>query len=349
MRTLLALLLLLASTLLAAQTPTAAVEVETAPLSALLKGLTRTAPATVQARHEAEIAAEIGGRIAEVRVDTGESVAAGAVLARLDDRDAKLALAQARAQREAAAARLSLAEVRAERGQRLGAEKFISADELKALVTEVQIAKAELNLATVGVQQAERALQKTVLKAPYALVVRSRLAQAGQQTSPGQPLFAVVDASAPEVAARVEAGRRAGLDGADIHYVDGSGRHPLTLVRVSPVLSPGTRTHEVRLGFANPGTAAAIGSEGRIEWQDREGLLPAEYLSRRNGVLGVFVQGGGAEAPVARFVDVPGAEDGRPFQPLLPAETRVITRGRLQLADGSPLKLAAPAAPPAAR
>lgn len=344
MRILLALLFLLTGALPAtAQTP-AAVEVETAPLSTLLKGLTRTAPATVQARHEAELAAEIGGRIAEVRVDTGESVAAGAVLLRLDDRDARLALAQARAQREAAAARLSLAEVRAERGLRLGAEKFISADELKALVTEVQIAKAELNLATVGVQQAERALEKTVLKAPYALVVRSRLAQAGQQASPGQPLFAVVESAAPEVAARVEAGLRAGLDGAELHFVDGGGRHPLTLVRVSPVLSPGTRTHEVRLKFTEPAAAAPIGSEGRIEWLDREGLLPAEYLSRRNGLLGVFVQGGAAEAPVARFVEVPEAEDGRPFKPLLPAETRVITRGRLQLADGSPLKLAAPAA-----
>lgn len=346
MRTLLAVLLLLASTLPAAQTPTA-VEVETAPLSTLLKGLTRTAPATVQARHEAELAAEVGGRIAEVRVDTGETVAAGAVLARLDDRDARLALAQARAQREAAAARLSLAEVRAERGQRLGAEKFISADELKALVTEVQIAKAELNLATVGVQQAERTLAKTVIKAPYALVVRQRLAQAGQQASQGQPLFAVVDAAAPEVAARVDAGLRAGLDGADVQFVDGRGRYPLTLIRVSPVLSPGTRTHELRLRFAD--AEAAIGSEGRIEWQDREGLLPAEYLSRRGDQLGVFVLEGTAAAPVARFVAVPDAEDGRPFRAALPAETRVITRGRLQLADGTPLKLAAPASPPAAR
>lgn len=342
MRTLLALLLLLASTLPAAQTPTAAVEVETAPLSTLLKGLTRTAPATVQARHEAELAAEVGGRIAEVRVDTGETVAAGAVLARLDDRDARLSLAQARAQREAAAARLSLAEVRAERGQRLGTEKFISADELKALVTEVQIAKAELNLATVGVQQAERALAKTLIKAPYALVVRHRLAQAGQQASPGQALFAVVDADAPEVAARVDAGLRAGLDGAELHFVDGRGRYPLTLVRVSPVLSPGTRTHELRLRFAD--AEAAIGSEGRIEWQDREGLLPAEYLSRRGNQLGVFVLDGPASAPVARFVAAPDAEDGRPFRAALPAEARVITRGRLQLADGTPLRLAAPAA-----
>lgn len=108
MRTLLALLLLLMCTTLAAQSPSAAppIEVESAPLSALLQGLSRSAPAQVRARHEAALSAEVNGQIRVVHVDTGDAIRAGAVLVTLDDRDARLALAQAEAQREAAVARL---------------------------------------------------------------------------------------------------------------------------------------------------------------------------------------------------------------------------------------------------
>lgn len=340
------ILLLLSALLLSAlpganpQAATPPTPVETRALSSLTRGLPRTAPAEVRARHEAELAAELAAPLREIRADTGDTLQAGAVMARLDDRDARLALDQARAQRDAAQARLSLAEVRAERGQRLGARQFISGDELKALLTEVEVARAELALAAVAVRQAQRTIEKTEIRAPYPLVVRRRLAQVGQQLAPGQTLFSVVAADAPELAARLEASLLEGFRDAEVVFRVADRRLPLELLQISPVQSPATRSHDVRLRFRE--ASAPIGAEGRLEWVDRRALLPAEYLTRRGELLGVFVLD--ATGNTARFHALPEAEDGRPARVELAPETPVITRGRQSLKDGDAVRVAVPEA-----
>ena len=60
-------------------------------------------------------------------------------------------------------------------------------------------------------------------------------------------------------------------------------------------------------------------------------MLPSNLISRRNGVLGVFV----LDAGKARFEPLPGAQEGRPAQSMLPASSRVITLGRERLQDGA--------------
>ncbi|MCK4298018.1 MAG: biotin/lipoyl-binding protein, partial [Planctomycetes bacterium] len=65
----------------------------------------------VPVRH-VELAFRAGGRVAEVLVAPGETVAAGEVLARLEDDDLQAAVAQAEAALEAAQAQLALVEAR---------------------------------------------------------------------------------------------------------------------------------------------------------------------------------------------------------------------------------------------
>jgi len=60
------------------------------------------------------------------------------------------------------------------------------------------------------------------------------------------------------------------------------------------------------------------------------GMLPANLISRRNGVLGVFL----LDAGKARFAPLPSAQEGRPVRVELPAASRVITLGRDRLQDG---------------
>jgi HlyD family secretion protein len=57
---------------------------------------------------ELRVASQVGGRILELRVSEGDRVEAGAVVARLDDSDAKLALDRLKAERDQAAAQLRL-------------------------------------------------------------------------------------------------------------------------------------------------------------------------------------------------------------------------------------------------
>jgi HlyD family secretion protein len=83
------------------------VQVETAELR--VPGTTDialTASGYVIPRRRVEVSSKMSGRVDELLVDRGDTVAVGQVLARLDDRDVQAQLRQVRAARQAAAARL---------------------------------------------------------------------------------------------------------------------------------------------------------------------------------------------------------------------------------------------------
>ena len=69
-----------------------------------------TASGYVIPRRRVEVSSKLSGRVEELLVDRGDMVRAGQVLARLDDREFRAQLSQARANRQAAAARLAEAE-----------------------------------------------------------------------------------------------------------------------------------------------------------------------------------------------------------------------------------------------
>ncbi|HEY0856367.1 MAG TPA: biotin/lipoyl-binding protein, partial [Albitalea sp.] len=70
----------------------------------------REAPASVVARNEARLAAEVPGRVLRWTVDTGGSVRRGALLVELDATDHRLARDRARAAVQSSQARLALAQ-----------------------------------------------------------------------------------------------------------------------------------------------------------------------------------------------------------------------------------------------
>jgi HlyD family secretion protein len=102
---------------------------------------------------DVQVAAQVGGRVVELRVADGDRVKAGAVVAQLDTADALLALARARADRDQAEAhlRLLLAGARVEDVRQ--AEAQVAASE-----TEVRAADAELSAAQADVDRFEALL-----------------------------------------------------------------------------------------------------------------------------------------------------------------------------------------------
>jgi HlyD family secretion protein len=66
-----------------------------------------TAGGYIIPRRRVDVSAKIGGRVEDLRVDKGDMVRAGDVLARLDDREIRAQLAQAHANKSAAEARLA--------------------------------------------------------------------------------------------------------------------------------------------------------------------------------------------------------------------------------------------------
>jgi HlyD family secretion protein len=95
---------------------------------------------------EVRLAPEVGGRIVELAVDEGDRAEAGAVILRLDARDAELAVQRAKAERSQAEAQLKLLQAgsRREDINQAQAQAQAARDELAAARAELASAEADL-------------------------------------------------------------------------------------------------------------------------------------------------------------------------------------------------------------
>lgn len=326
MRRLIALLAL-AALPAAAQQPPAAVAVQ--PFAELALHPLREAPAQAVSLHESRLAAEVAAVVKELAYDVGQVVPKGAVLIRLEARDYELAVARAEAALAASRARARLAAQQLERARELARRNFYSAEALAQKETELAVQQAQVRLDEAQLAQARRNLEKCTLRAPFAAIVRARQAQLGELAAPGTPLMTLVDAARIEVAAQVPVREVDSLRAADgVRFAGSDGEHAVRLLRISPALSREARSAEARLAFT--GRPAAPGADGRILWRDPVPHLPAELVSKRGAALGVFV----LEGERARFLVLPGAQEGRPVAAPQLAGRQIITDGRHGLSDG---------------
>jgi RND family efflux transporter MFP subunit len=152
----------------------------------------------VTARRQATVSAKITGKIVLVSIEEGQHVKAGAVLARLDDTEARAQLTLARAQLTAAQsqegeirAQLAQAERDHERQQELYGRQLIAAQSLDAALAQRDMLRARLannleqvRVASESVQVAQVQLDNTVIRAPFGGVVVAKSAQPGEMISP---------------------------------------------------------------------------------------------------------------------------------------------------------------------
>jgi HlyD family secretion protein len=103
---------------------------------------------------EVQVSAEVGGRIVELRVDEGDRVKRGDVIAMLDTRDTELQLERARAERQGADAQLRLLQA----GSRVEDIRQSQA-QVEAAETEVAAARAELTAAETDLTRFESLLR----------------------------------------------------------------------------------------------------------------------------------------------------------------------------------------------
>jgi len=152
----------------------------------------------VTARRQATVSAKVTGKVREVRIEEGQAVRAGEILATLDDSEARAEVALRRAQVEAA--RAGVAEVEASlahaereyaRHQELAVRRLTSVSALDAARTQAEALAARLVSQKESVRVAQEALQaaqvqldNTVVRAPFAGVVTVKAAQPGEMISP---------------------------------------------------------------------------------------------------------------------------------------------------------------------
>ncbi len=284
------------------------------------------APATVVARDEASLAAEVMGRILAMPVRAGESVARGAVLVRLDDAASRIEVDRARAQLGLVDNRIRLAEAQLQQSRALAARGFVSADGLRVRETELGVLRSERDAARAALAAARLALARSVVRAPYAGVVRERLANVGDLAAPGTPLLRLAASADAEVRAQVPVDHIEALRVAAGWTLHAGGQsHALRLHRVSPVVEAAGQVREVVMHGA---AALAPGLAGELRWRSITPYLPPAYVQQRDGRLGAYVERDGEPA----FVPLPQAQPGRPVAVDWPPGTRLIDDGRFALA-----------------
>lgn len=289
------------------------------------------APAAVVAREEARIAAEVSARIVAMPARDGEAVARGAELVRLDDAAYRIERDRARAQVALIDSRIGLARAQLDQARTLAGRGFISADGLRIRSTELGVLERERDAARAALAATELALARTIIRAPYAGVVRERLAAVGDLAVTGTPLLNLAASADAEVHARVPAAMVEGLRAAQAPVLAaGEAEYSVHLRRVSPVLDAAGQARDVILA-ADLELPPGLG--GELRWHSRTPYLPPAYLQQHAGGLGAWLVREGV--PV--FVTLPDAQAGRPVAVDWPVDAQVIDEGRFSLglrADG---------------
>lgn len=157
-----------AKSVLAADLPTAIAQAVKLPKTSVVD-------ATIEAVQQATVSSQTSGRIIEIHFDVDDYVEKGKVIIRLRDKNQRAAL-------DAAKARYDEAQAEYQRVKEIYAKKLVA----KAALDR---AEAQLKATRAARDQAQEALEHTVIRAPYSGIVVKRLVEVGETARSGQPLM----------------------------------------------------------------------------------------------------------------------------------------------------------------
>lgn len=169
-------------------TPVSVVEVTTAPLSDEIP-LT----GSVTARRSSRISPKLDGFVAEVLVEEGDRVRAGAPLLKLDRVMAEIELSRAQAELEEAQARLQEARRQRDEAGSLVDKKHIAKTAFDAAGAEVQINTAAVRRLEANLRRQQETLSRHTINAPFDGVVSEKLVEVGQWVETSTALLEVVE------------------------------------------------------------------------------------------------------------------------------------------------------------
>jgi membrane fusion protein (multidrug efflux system) len=311
----------------AASTAPPPIAAVTAPVESRVLPRILEVTGALAADESADVASERDGQVATVRVERGTYVEKGAVLATLDEREAKAQLDEARAN-------LAWTSSEVVRYAELRRKQVVAKAEDQRKGTDLDLAKAALALA-------EKGFSDCTIRAPFSGVVTEKKISAGAYVRRGQAICGLVkidplraELAIPELAVPViKVGQKARL--AVQSFPD---RAFDAVVRyIGPSLRTEARTLVVEAVVPNAGHVLKPGLfvTARVELPKTEPtlLVPAAAVVTDSGVSHVFVFGTNriSERIVAlgdRYGDSVEVRTG------VAAGERVVVSPDLRLADG---------------
>jgi membrane fusion protein, multidrug efflux system len=291
-----------------------------------------SATANLVPENEVQVLAEAEGQVLELRVEEGDRVGRGQLLAALKKDDAEIAFRKA--QLQAGNARMAF-----ERAEKMLADRLMSREDYDKVTLENEVVQQEL-------AEAQWRLDKTSIRAPFAGHLTKRDVKLGQHVRPGDVLFTVSDFD--PLIARIYLAEKDVLglkEGREVRIVlkaDERTRFAGRIRQISPVVDTQTGTVKVTVEAASVPSQVRPGAFVTIDivrqTRPQAVLLPREAVLRELQEAYVFV----AKGAVAerRAVSLGLEENGRveALSGVAPGE-QVIVAGQGGLKDGSPIKI----------
>jgi membrane fusion protein, multidrug efflux system len=295
-----------------------------------------TGTGTLQAKEEVTLGFKIGGIVARIAAEEGQTVRRGQVLATLDLREIDAQVSKARS--GAAKAERDLARIRG-----LYADSVATLEQMQNATTGVEVARAEL-------QAAEFNRQFATIVAPADGIVLRRFAEGGELVSPGAPVLVIGAAGSGLVlrvgvadrdVVRLRLGDRATVRFDAFPGAEFAGR----VTQVGAAANPQTGTYSVEVSVEPGGRTLVSGLVGRVEIISSEAgtlpTVPIEAIVEADGERGtVFALAHGAARAERREVRVAFVQGGRvAVAGGLEGVARVVTDGAAYLNDGQSVEV----------
>lgn len=312
-----------------------------------------TANGSVAAWQEAIIGAEVSDlRLQEIRVDVGETVHKGQILAIFTDESVLADVAQNKALLAEAEANLTEARLNADRARQAAGSSAFSAQQITQYLTHEKTAAARVASAKAQLDsQLLRQKHTRVLASDHG-IISSRTATLGAVATPGQELFRLIrqqrlewraEVTAAEMA-KLRPGLKVSVEVPNVAVVEGKVRF------LAPTLDAQSRNGLVYVDLPDAtekGLRPGMFAQGEFFLGTSTALtIPQSALSLREGFSYVFRLGQqtGDQAHVTQVKVQLGRRTGERFEVLagLNPEDRLVAGGAAFLADGDVVKVVQP-------
>jgi membrane fusion protein (multidrug efflux system) len=172
--------------------PPQPIAVTTASVSVTEQPRTIAVTGTFTPKESSQVSPLVPGQVNATPVNVGDTVKAGEVIARLDDRDARARLTQAMASLQQAEATAANAKAQRDRSAALVRTGDISAVDFQTLTTQVATATAQVADAQAQVTVAQQQLDETIVRAPFRGHVSARPVAAGEYVTTASSVATIV-------------------------------------------------------------------------------------------------------------------------------------------------------------
>ena len=304
----------------------------------------------VKPRHETALAFRVGGKLIERRVELGDLVIAGQVLARLDPADLAQSQKSAEALLAAAEADKAFAHAEAERYRGLKAQQFVSAAALDAKETALKAAAEKVHAAAAQKRLAANQSNYAVLASDNAGVVSAVLAESGQVVAAGQAVVKVARTDEKEVLIALPENQ--------VNELAKAGEVTVTLwaapdksyrgrVReIAPQADPVTRTYAARVAILNADANVRLGQTARILLTSTSAagltLIPLGSVFQQGKQPAVWMIGSDGRVHLRPVQVAAWREDGVAVKGGLTEGERIVAAGAHKLVEGQVVRVAAP-------